>query len=703
MSFSRLLGTTAVLGLLGAPAVAATIYAQTFSTDPGWATDQPGNFYWDSTTQSFVARTYSGPYSATPNRYAFTPLNLDVAKSFVVSWSQRILDYVGVPTMHFGLTSDDLLFQGSTQVSRPVIAPTSTLNVQLSAFNYNSSLLSHQALDVYTENNGGFGQGYSSVSGGNQPGTVLGTWYDISLSYDAANNTITRSVIDTQTQAVLETQVSSVAGAFSPEMVNLAVGNNPIGYGSSIFDQDPNSYQTTEIDNIFVTGEYLVLPPPSLAFPLTGLDSIFTNVVAGGAAFDGVADDLHSAGKAYYAIDFDVNQDANSNGTADQASVLASAAGTIVSIGGAGKCLGEPVCVVIDHGGGYYSEYREFSTLDPNLRLGMTVAQGQILGLLIGNNTRSCGLAPCSTPDHLHFQVLYDVAGDGPGRGDSALSVTQLQGVTLGGLELTDYSLGSGSANYPGQGSVGFINSSGDVSQKLDGVLDQTTVSALNIGSSSTGRFIANGPIDVDVQNAITIGTGAQGDMFVVNGAAVTAQSVLVGPSGALNLSSGSITALNTGVTMAGLLTIGSSPGVGTIYGDFTMTGGLWSVEIGGASSGMYDVLNIFGNADFSGGTIGISFLNGFLPSVGDTFDFLKVSGTSNLNGTRFSVSGLSKNIGLSFLPSVSGGFSAVAVSNGPAPVPLPTGFPLLAAALAGMIATSTTKSRQAKRSCAGV
>lgn len=501
------------------------------------------------------------------------------------------------------------------------------------------------------------------------------------------------------------------------------------------FDVDPNSFSIGQV----------VTPPPVPAFdlPLSGLDYVYTNVIAGGAAFDGIDDPFHYPNAAYYSIDFDVNRDTDGDGVADSANVVAAGAGTIVAVGGTGKCAGEPVCVVIDHGNGYYTEYREFSSLTTGLTVGMTVSSGDLLGYLLGGNTRT-GCAATCTPDHLHFQVLYDLTGNGPSTGDSSQSVTQLQGVTIGGLQLTDFSLGPSGV---GQGAVGFIHSGGDLSAHPDGVLDYTTTNLLIVGQSLPGQMIVNGPIALDVQNALSVGTTTNGEMYVVNGAQVTAQSITVGGSvggqgyllidngasvdggsfvgigtnsptgtsaggigtvellnggqiqagavsigdlGSLRMNGGSITG---NLTMSGgVMLLGSSPGTGSIFGDFTMTGGVLDIEIGGTTGGLFDVLNIFGDANLLGGTIGISFLNGFLPSIGDTFDFLNVSGSTNFSGTRFSVNGLPSNLGLSFVPASGGGYTAVAIANNPAPVPLPSSFAPILTALVGLFGVSRVR-----------
>ena len=62
------------------------------------------------------------------------------------------------------------------------------------------------------------------------------------------------------------------------------------------------------------------------------------------------------------------------------------------------------------------------------------------------------------------------------------------------------------------------------------------------------------------------------------------------------------------------------------IDGDFYMESGSILLEIGGIESGMFDALFVDGSINIMGGEILIDFIDGFLPSSGDSFDFLNYS-----------------------------------------------------------------------------
>jgi hypothetical protein len=63
----------------------------------------------------------------------------------------------------------------------------------------------------------------------------------------------------------------------------------------------------------------------------------------------------------------------------------------------------------------------------------------------------------------------------------------------------------------------------------------------------------------------------------------------------------------------SGTVAPGSSPGTMSITGDFTLAGsGILDIEIGGFADGTFDLLNITGTADLTGGNINFSFLSGY-------------------------------------------------------------------------------------------
>lgn len=90
----------------------------------------------------------------------------------------------------------------------------------------------------------------------------------------------------------------------------------------------------------------------------------------------------------------------------------------------------------------------------------------------------------------------------------------------------------------------------------------------------------------------------------------------------------------------------GSSPGTLNIDGDLHSNGN-YVFEIAGLNSGQYDVLDIDGNAFFTGGNFKFDFIDGFLPSAGDHWDFLVADSLNGLGSVNFTFAGLGDGLGI--------------------------------------------------------
>lgn len=184
------------------------------------------------------------------------------------------------------------------------------------------------------------------------------------------------------------------------------------------------------------------------------------------------------------------------------------------------------------------------------------------------------------------------------------------------------------------------------------------------------------------------------GFLTVASGGRVEADKVIVNGGGLLSGNGGTIAA--DVVLNGGTIAPGASPGIMNIDGDLEVLDGLLSFEIGGSALGMFDQLFVSGDLITpSGLNIEISFLDSFLPQMGDTFDFLTVDGDAPIFGDPDSISFsfFGDNPGLDFSFN-SGGFSAVVTGGGGvSPVPLPASLPLLLAAVGGL----AWRSRKAK------
>ncbi len=78
----------------------------------------------------------------------------------------------------------------------------------------------------------------------------------------------------------------------------------------------------------------------------------------------------------------------------------------------------------------------------------------------------------------------------------------------------------------------------------------------------------------------------------------------------------------------------GHSPGTLDINGDFILeAGGLLEIEFASTDPGLFDILDISGNAIFeAGGIIEFSFIDGYVPLIDDSFEFLLANSIIDLN-----------------------------------------------------------------------
>ena len=168
---------------------------------------------------------------------------------------------------------------------------------------------------------------------------------------------------------------------------------------------------------------------------------------------------------------------------------------------------------------------------------------------------------------------------------------------------------------------------------------DQTFISTLTLTNDGTMTLEAtNSQFRFEAGTSIS-GTGA---IILTNEATmnVNGQSVTNGANHTIK--GNGIIALNGGsLTNNGIFEPGLSPGKLTVSGNYTQgsTGAL-NVEIGGNTPVTgYDQLAVGGNAALNG-TLNVSLINGFLPAVGDVFQFITTgsfSGSfSTINTTGF-------------------------------------------------------------------
>lgn len=151
---------------------------------------------------------------------------------------------------------------------------------------------------------------------------------------------------------------------------------------------------------------------------------------------------------------------------------------------------------------------------------------------------------------------------------------------------------------------------------------------------------------------------------------------------------------LLSAVTFGPDLTVGpgNSPGTLTIFGDLEATGTTFDIEIAGRDAGtLFDQLIVNGEARFDGGILNLRFIDGFVPTENEVFQWLVVS------GGVLGIETLTVNV-LSDLAVITGDIDSWGqfVVASVVPVPLPPAAWALGTALAGLGALARRRSAAA-------
>ena len=211
-----------------------------------------------------------------------------------------------------------------------------------------------------------------------------------------------------------------------------------------------------------------------------------------------------------------------------------------------------------------------------------------------------------------------------------------------------------------------------------------------------SGQWDIGGGSTVTVSDLVSIDTASQllvhdtgttltftdmvlnGFLSVHNGAEAFGGLIGLGPTGQIGGNQGRIHADVMGTD--GRITPGNSPGLLQIDGNVTLSGqAALELEIAGNQAGIsYDVLQVTGNLQMSGGQVVLKFLNGFAPKAGDVFDLLQVGGTLALDGTTpVQVQGLQAGWTFNLQQGDGHGLRLVSLNQGVALVPEPATWAL--------------------------
>jgi hypothetical protein len=152
--------------------------------------------------------------------------------------------------------------------------------------------------------------------------------------------------------------------------------------------------------------------------------------------------------------------------------------------------------------------------------------------------------------------------------------------------------------------------------------------SPAEVAVSSSGSIVV-GQGGQAARNPAPVASGATSSRAQNNTLATSAPNVLTVGSGGTLAGSGRVVAGQV-VNNGGLISPGDSPGILTIESNYEQDdSGTLSIEIGGTTPGSgYDQLSLSGTATL-GGTLRVRLINGFTPTVGQTFRLLNASSQS--------------------------------------------------------------------------
>ena len=225
----RLCLTICVLVLLLSAASTATantwqvVYQTDFSSDPGWITNEPSRYYWNSSDQTFFANQFNINGGGC---YAYRSVTHRGEDSFRLEWDMIVnsIDYAAA--LSFGLYASDL------QADAP---PANYAQVILGS--EDRGLVAFLAWANPT-----------TYSGGGAAHFSLNTWYHIVMEYDAAVHTLKADIAIRDTGQHFATLSATNVGPFATDMGCL--GSSNVRSGNF---QCPGNQSFGKFDNIILS------------------------------------------------------------------------------------------------------------------------------------------------------------------------------------------------------------------------------------------------------------------------------------------------------------------------------------------------------------------------------------------------------------------------------------------------------------------
>jgi hypothetical protein len=241
--------TICILGLTCLPAFAATVpYSTDFSTDPGWVTDQPSNYYWDAASQTYHVQSENHYPGYTPSRYTYKLLPETVG-SFELQWDVDVVSCDWSGGIAFGIYDNSLLTGG--------IPGGQSIQSKICISDYG------HVWGVYVEGAGGNVSSQNFVDMWD-----VGNWYTCYLSYNAATNIVDFAFKARGSDTSIWTYTLNVpGGGFTNDLRYLGSSNSGIGDSGSYPGLSEWAVAEGYIDNVSIVPE----PATLLLLGLGGL------------------------------------------------------------------------------------------------------------------------------------------------------------------------------------------------------------------------------------------------------------------------------------------------------------------------------------------------------------------------------------------------------------------------------------------------
>ena len=202
-----------VIGLLarGQMTKAEVIYQTDFSTDPEWVTDQPSNYYWNETAESYFVHntnTYPGYH---PNRYAGKTIEQPF-DSFELQWDIQVTQCDWSAGLYFGIWDSSL--QEPSQGGEYIMGVIGRSD----------------GGRVITLTIGANGINAEAGTAWQTNPWSLSEWYTFKLSYDSDTEIADMDVFDRDTaQSIWSNTLAVPGGGFTHDLLFLGSNLGPVG------------------------------------------------------------------------------------------------------------------------------------------------------------------------------------------------------------------------------------------------------------------------------------------------------------------------------------------------------------------------------------------------------------------------------------------------------------------------------------------